>query len=58
VIDIVIPSAIRKNIPLKLITYLQLSKEINDVIDARKLPNQYEIFEFFEQNRRILNSEI
>ncbi|MDR3317610.1 MAG: primosomal protein N' [Puniceicoccales bacterium] len=57
VIDTAIPSVIRKNIPLKLVTYLQLSEEINDAIDAQKLPKQYEAFEFLKQNPRILKSE-
>jgi primosomal protein N' (replication factor Y) len=57
VIDAAIPQVIRKNIPLKLLTYLQLSSPLNISIDAKKLPRQYEALEFLRQNPLILKGE-
>ncbi|MDR2200971.1 MAG: primosomal protein N' [Puniceicoccales bacterium] len=57
VLDAAIPTVIRKNIPLKLTTYLQLSPHIDGTIDAQKLPKQYEALEFLKKNSPIAKSQ-
>jgi primosomal protein N' (replication factor Y) len=57
VIDAAIPSVIRKNIPFKLISYLQLNPGSGVVIDGKKLPKQYEAWQFLRQSPSIVKSE-
>ncbi|MDR1435183.1 MAG: primosomal protein N' [Puniceicoccales bacterium] len=57
VIDRAIPSVIRRNISLKLTAYLQLSMDLDESIDGKKLPKQWEAFEFLKKNPFILKSE-
>ncbi|MDR2807152.1 MAG: primosomal protein N' [Puniceicoccales bacterium] len=57
VIDTAIPNVIRKNIPLKLIPYLQLSTPVCTSIDPKKCPKQYEALEFLKQNPYLLKNK-
>ncbi|MDR0418533.1 MAG: primosomal protein N' [Puniceicoccales bacterium] len=57
VIDAAIPSVIRKNIPFKLISYLRLTPDSGIVIDEKKLPRQYEAWQFLQQNPFIAKSK-
>ncbi|MDR1906802.1 MAG: primosomal protein N' [Puniceicoccales bacterium] len=57
VIDAAIPSVIRKNIPFKLTPYLQLTSHREVTIDEKKLPKQYEAWQFLIQNPFIAKSE-
>ncbi|MDR0590736.1 MAG: primosomal protein N', partial [Puniceicoccales bacterium] len=50
VIDAAIPQVIRKNIPLKLVTYFRLASPLAVAIDPKKLPKQYEALEFLKSN--------
>jgi primosomal protein N' (replication factor Y) len=57
VIDAAIPSVIRKNIPFKLVSYLQLTPDSGIVIDEKKLPKQYKAWQFLQQNPFIAKSK-
>jgi primosomal protein N' (replication factor Y) len=57
IIDRTIPSVIRRNISLKLTAYLQLSTASGEPFDGKKLPKQYEAFEFFKKNPFVLKRE-
>ncbi|MDR2813016.1 MAG: primosomal protein N' [Puniceicoccales bacterium] len=50
VIDAAIPLIVRKNISFKLTAYLQIIPNNGTVIDGKKLPKQYEAWQFLQQN--------
>lgn len=64
IIDIAIPNVIRKKLPLKLETFLELSPNINNSqqsllqIDPKKTPKQHEAFQYILQKKRISKKEM
>jgi primosomal protein N' (replication factor Y) len=57
VMDAAIPTVIRKNVSLKLISYLRLTSEGEVTIDEKKLPRQHEAWQFLWQNPSTVKSE-
>ena len=58
VLDTAIPSAIRKNLPLKLESWIELCEDIDShSIDGKKFPKQYEALQFLLKQPRLSKKE-